>query len=239
VHGEAFGEDELSEAQRQAEWIAPPRTEPEIAALVARATAGEAGAFEQLYHWYRPTVYRSILAFLRDHGNERDAEDVEQGVFLAALKALPSYEPSKGQFGAWLFGITKNAAIDWHRANSGTVPMAPWKVQARLETAWDGEMERWLADEAFMRRIAHLPREQQRVLMLRFRGDWSPERIASALSKQANAVVQAQHRGMTTLRARAAPRAAGAGTGRVERHAIVRRLRSSPSITQRRLSLAF
>jgi RNA polymerase sigma-70 factor (ECF subfamily) len=57
--------------------------------LVARAIAGDAEAFGELYRFYREAIYRYILIRVR---NATDAEDLTEQVFLKAWEALPAYQ---------------------------------------------------------------------------------------------------------------------------------------------------
>ena len=69
--------------------------------LVHRAQSGDVEAFEQLYRKHVPTVY----AFLcRCTGNERDAEDLTQDVFVRAWTKLSQFE-GRSAFRTWLLSI--------------------------------------------------------------------------------------------------------------------------------------
>jgi len=79
--------------------------------LVALATRGELGAFEQLVARYQRAVFSIALYKSK---NYFDAEDLTQDVFLAAFKALPTLKTPES-FGAWLFGIAYNRCNKWYR----------------------------------------------------------------------------------------------------------------------------
>jgi RNA polymerase sigma-70 factor (ECF subfamily) len=87
---------------------AAPPGDPEDAALVARALAGERGAFRALYDRHRPAVQRLAYAFAsldRD-----DAEDVVQDAFVRAFGNLARLE-QPGRFAPWLLTIARNRAL--------------------------------------------------------------------------------------------------------------------------------
>lgn len=71
------------------------------AALAARASRGDARAFERLHARWAARVERFAVSRL---GSREDAEDVAQEVFLALHRGLARYE-GRSSFGTWLLGI--------------------------------------------------------------------------------------------------------------------------------------
>lgn len=84
------------------------------AAEVARARAGDEGAFRALVERHSRAVFR--LAF-RMTGNEQDAEDVVQESFLKAYRRLDQFE-SRANFGSWIYRIAANCAYDLLRSRA-------------------------------------------------------------------------------------------------------------------------
>lgn len=84
------------------------------AADVARAKAGDEGAFRALVERHGRAVFR--LAF-RMTGNEQDAEDVVQEAFLKAYRRIGQFE-DRAAFGSWLHRITANCAYDLLRTRA-------------------------------------------------------------------------------------------------------------------------
>lgn len=72
--------------------------------LVARAVAGDAGAFEELVARHYPACLRYAAHQL---GDRMEAEDVVQETLLRAHRALGRYEERR-QFRGWLFQILVN-----------------------------------------------------------------------------------------------------------------------------------
>ena len=68
---------------------------------------------------YGPVVYGWIrrLGFTPD-----DAQDVLQEVFIAVYRGLSTYDRSRGRFRHWLYGLTRNAAVDFLRRRRGQKP---------------------------------------------------------------------------------------------------------------------
>ncbi len=75
---------------------------------VARATAGDLGAFDDLVERYQRAVYNLAYRML---GNAADAEDAAQETFLRAYASLSSYQATR-KFGTWLLSITSHWCID-------------------------------------------------------------------------------------------------------------------------------
>ncbi|HTZ72928.1 MAG TPA: RNA polymerase sigma factor [Candidatus Aquilonibacter sp.] len=74
-------------------------------ALIARMVDGDEEAFSALYRRKHPSVYRFAL---RMSGNRALAEDVTQEVFVALIRDAKRFDPAKGAFAAFLFGIARN-----------------------------------------------------------------------------------------------------------------------------------
>ena len=75
-------------------------------ALVARASDGDDGAFEELVLKYQDRVYGLALRLTR---RPEEAEDVTQEAFLKAYRALGDFK-GESAFYTWLFRITFNSA---------------------------------------------------------------------------------------------------------------------------------
>ncbi|MHC5055146.1 MAG: sigma-70 family RNA polymerase sigma factor [Planctomycetota bacterium] len=75
-------------------------------ALVARASSGDEGAFEELVLKYQDRVYGLALRLTR---RPEEAEDVTQEAFLKAYRALGDFK-GESAFYTWLFRITFNSA---------------------------------------------------------------------------------------------------------------------------------
>lgn len=77
-------------------------------ALVGAAQAGDAGAFSALVRLHQRRAYTVARAIVLGH---EDAEDVVQDAFLHAHRALDRFRTGQ-PFGAWLYRIVTNAALD-------------------------------------------------------------------------------------------------------------------------------
>lgn len=81
---------------------------------VARAKAGDQGAYRSLVERHSRAVFR--LAW-RMTGNEQDAEDVVQETFFKAYRRLNQFE-DRSAFSSWLHRIAVNCAYDLLRTRA-------------------------------------------------------------------------------------------------------------------------
>ena len=86
-------------------------TQREDFELIKRVTAGEPGAFDELFHRYRDQIYS--LAY-RMTGSAVEAEDLCQEVFIVALKKMDSFE-GRSAFSTWLYRVAINRSRDYLR----------------------------------------------------------------------------------------------------------------------------
>jgi RNA polymerase sigma-70 factor (ECF subfamily) len=134
----------------------------EDAELAARAGAGDRDAFGALVARYAAPARRLARSIL---GNADDADDAAQDGFLAALKALERYDPTR-PFGPWLLRIVANAASDKRRRLKVrfTEPI-PADVASR-EAAPDRATDRSAFHDALEAALARLPTRQRVAVML-------------------------------------------------------------------------
>ena len=79
---------------------------PSERALVERARTGDHDAFTALVDARLPATFRTVLAIL---GNESDARDATQAIFVQAWRNLPSLRDPE-RFSAWFGRIVVNTA---------------------------------------------------------------------------------------------------------------------------------
>jgi RNA polymerase sigma factor (sigma-70 family) len=77
--------------------------------------ARDSRIWEQAYEKYATRLYGFIHHLVRR--DQRIAEDLHQETWLAAIDGIEGFDPSRGEFSAWLFSIARNAvATHWRRA---------------------------------------------------------------------------------------------------------------------------
>lgn len=112
----------------------------EAAALVARAKAGEAGAFDQLVKKYRARVYSLALHLT---GETSEADDITQDTFVRAYHKLADFE-GRSEFFTWLYRIALHRALNAKRdrRRRTTVPLDDPRLVAALAVDAGDDPER-------------------------------------------------------------------------------------------------
>ena len=133
------------------------------AALVRRSLAGDQEAFTVLVSRHA----RSILSVTsRMLGPTADAEDVAQETFVAAFKALASFQ-FDAKFSTWLYRIAVNKCTDALRARRPTVSIdetsgdgITWDIADEETPQWELEQVElaWELDKG-IQALPHLYRE--------------------------------------------------------------------------------
>jgi RNA polymerase sigma-70 factor (ECF subfamily) len=172
--------------------------EPVIAdPRVARARAGDELAFTELYDEYAPRVYRFLLLRVRQPA---DAEDLLQRVFLKVIEALPGFEERGLPFGAWLFRIARNTAIDFERARRAASVLDDLVEQPDELPGPAALAEQALARARVREALATLTDEQRDVVAYRFLAGLGPAEIGRLMGKREGTVRALQFRALQALR---------------------------------------
>ena len=86
--------------------------EPDDAALVERIAAGDEEAFVQVYRRRSRGVYRFALQM---SGSATIADEVTQEVFLAVMREAARFDPARGSFLSYLYGVARNHVLRQQR----------------------------------------------------------------------------------------------------------------------------
>jgi RNA polymerase sigma-70 factor (ECF subfamily) len=146
-------------------------------ALVERARAGDAGAFEQLVRRHLRSAIAVALAVL---GERADAEDVCQDAFLTALQQLETCQPDR--FAGWLLRIVRNRAISVQRQQKvrRSMPLE-WASGARSRDDPARDAEQSALRDRLQEALKVLPERQREVLLLHDLEGWRHREIGEAL----------------------------------------------------------
>ena len=93
----------------------------ELRERVERAQSGDENAFNALLEQYSPLILASVSRVGTDLGAE-DREDLRQEARLAFCRAVYTYSPEKGAFGAFVKTVIRNRLIDLARPMLARVP---------------------------------------------------------------------------------------------------------------------
>jgi RNA polymerase sigma factor (sigma-70 family) len=110
--GDRFRRRQLRQAERETAVTYRDRSSFAMdAQLASMASAGDDAAFTTLVTRFQPAVFRWALTFARDPD---EAEDITQEVFVRTHRQLGDYR-SDGPLDAWLYSITRRAALELTR----------------------------------------------------------------------------------------------------------------------------
>ncbi|MFF4103107.1 RNA polymerase sigma factor [Streptomyces sp. NPDC001903] len=180
--------------------------------VAAGFAAGDERCMEAVYRRWRPLVHSIAHRCL---GDEREAEDVTQQVFLAAWHGRLRYRPGPGGLGAWITGITRHKVADALEARTRRARAAAAAVRATPGAADrptgppPAEAEQVLDRVVVLGELARLPSEQRRVLHLAFYADLTQTQIADRTGLPLGTVKSHMRRALHRLR-RSLPAAAPA-----------------------------
>lgn len=180
----------------------------EDARLVLRMARGDREAFAGLYDRFSRPLYTTALRIL---GDEREAEDVLQEIFLDLWRRAREFDRSRGSVFSWAVTLTRNRSIDRvrmrRRRGDLLARSAPEDLgygspadaaTARLEDKEQAALVRAA--------LQSLPEEQQQALHLAFFGGLTQQEIAERLAAPLGTVKARIRRGLLKLRDLVAPR---------------------------------
>ncbi len=165
--------------------------------LVHRAQQGDKEAFAQLYEEHFDKIYRYVALRI---GNNTEAEDVTQQVFLNALRSISSFKWKGAPFSTWLFRIAHNLVVDYlrKRAKRVTTPLDDSLVDS--DSNPQKMTEQRLDIEQLISATERLTAAQREVISLRFAGELSVAEVAKIMDKSQGAVKALQHSAVVALR---------------------------------------
>jgi RNA polymerase sigma-70 factor (ECF subfamily) len=176
--------------------------------LMLRVKTGDLAAFEELIETHQHRVVGTVAKML---GDDAEAEDVAQQVFIRVWRSAARYEPT-AKFTTWLFTITRNlvfnelrrrkrhatSSLDEPRENEDDSPrhqIADLGVKVPDVSMLDEEMM-----NAIHRAIEELPEAQRMAIVLRRYEETPYEEIAQILDLSVPAVKSLLFRARTELR---------------------------------------
>ncbi len=173
--------------------------------LVKDYLKGDDESLEILIKRYLQPVYGFVRRLVRD---QAAAEDVTQDVFARMWQNLNQFKQDKS-FKPWLYGIARNAALDWLKKKKA-LPLSAFEDEAGnnflAETLADTEP---LADEILARQdagellesaLSRLPLSYQTVLLLYYTEQLNFQEIAELLKEPIDTVKSRQRRALFALK---------------------------------------
>jgi RNA polymerase sigma-70 factor, ECF subfamily len=184
--------------------------DPDVA-LMLSLKAGDDSAFTELVHRHQARVISLAYRFV---GNEAEAEDLAQEVFLRVYRTRERYEP-RARFSTWLYRIAANISLNALRSRARrraiNVPLAfdsdetqegqaSQHVQDHRLAQPGAHIERVEVRDQIRRAVDQLPDSQKVAVVLNKYEGLSYDDIASVMGCSTMAVKSLLARARTNLR---------------------------------------
>ncbi|HEY6945759.1 MAG TPA: sigma-70 family RNA polymerase sigma factor [Candidatus Acidoferrum sp.] len=167
------------ETQRPGRMSAPGITEPTEA--IARARAGDAEAWGQLYREYAPAIFRFCR---RAMPTREDAEDATMEIFMKLKGKLGQYDTTRS-FSAWLYKVAANHCWDLLRRRKIRQDKETDDVESLpLEHPEPTQLEKLIeqrSSEEVRKALEKMGARARMALVMRYYSDMSYDEIADAL----------------------------------------------------------
>jgi RNA polymerase sigma-70 factor, ECF subfamily len=171
-------------------------TDPSHQDLLQSLRRREMGVAAQISRAFGPML-RGFLTDALDDPN--DVDDVMQQTLTDAWRRGANYDPERGSLATWLLLIARSRAVD-HLRRRVPEPYDPSSlaevVDPATENQIDGLIERWRIAGL----LAGLPREESKLLKLRFYGGLSQSEIAQRTGIPLGTVKMRMAQGLERLR---------------------------------------
>lgn len=148
--------------------------EAQLAAALARCTAGDRAALQMIYHSEAPRmigVARRIL-FRQDL-----AEEAVHDAFVRIWRAAASFDPHRGSARGWLYAVVRNCALSIHR----TEHRYDTSDESALDIDCDATVMRMPETSALRRCLERIDRPRRDVVVLAYVHGMSHGELAGRL----------------------------------------------------------
>ncbi len=160
--------------------------------LIRSILLGDDSAFSDLVNKYQKSVHALAWRKMEDF---QVAEEIAQDAFLQAYKKLATLK-NPNQFAGWLYVITNNLCLDWHRRKKPAMQSLDATDTTLLEKT---DYERYLVEqrekasaehrrELVRKLLEKLPESERTVVTLHYLGEMTSEAIGRFLGVSVNTI---------------------------------------------------
>jgi RNA polymerase sigma-70 factor (ECF subfamily) len=171
----------------------------ELAALVARARAGDRSAFAQLFLQFNARICTYLARLV---GDDDIGRDLAQDTFVAVWRALPEVKDTT-RFVPWLYRIATNTARS-HQRHARIVHWLPWSTSspsaALPPLTTSGPEQHAGESELVILALSQLAPQHRTCLLLQVEAGFSQREIAGMLNISEKAVSAYVSRGREQFR---------------------------------------
>jgi RNA polymerase sigma-70 factor (ECF subfamily) len=166
--------------------------------VIARAQAGDEGAFRALVDRYRKRIYWVAYNMV---GDEQDATDITQEAFVRVFKSLHRFDP-RYRFYTWLYRIVSNLSVDLLRKRGGRKSVS---IESVGDMKSDGigaheSLEKLELGERVRAVLDRLPPPYKQVMVLRELKGFSAKEVADMVDSTHATVRWRLHRARKLFR---------------------------------------
>lgn len=153
---------------------------------------------DEIYQKYHQDVFYFLIYFL---GDQNEAEDAAQDVFIKLLKSLPKYD-GRVAMKTWLFSIAKHVAIDkWRRKKFEAIFSEEYFRRLISKVGLpEEELEKKEDEQELKAAIQKLPPKYRIVIILRSLKKQSVRETAELLAISEEKVRVDHYRGLKLLK---------------------------------------
>ncbi|MFL1905258.1 sigma-70 family RNA polymerase sigma factor [Streptomyces tauricus] len=172
-----------------------PLTDEEVARGLVR---GDEACLAAAHDRWSPLVHTLARRAL---GDDKEAEDVTQQVFLGMWRGRHGYRPERGAIAGWIVGIAKRKIADALAARTRRAELVASAGAVLVLADPVAERPEAVLDRVLVgREMAKLPTTQQRVLRLAFYEDLTQTQIARRTGLPLGTVKSHARRGLHQLK---------------------------------------
>ncbi|HMN29552.1 MAG TPA: sigma-70 family RNA polymerase sigma factor [Caldilineaceae bacterium] len=165
--------------------------------LIERARRGDEAAWVELVRRHQGAIFRLAYLLL---GNQENAKDVAQEVFLRAYCALDRFDRGR-PLRPWLLEITRNQASNWRRSlRRYLAALGRWGQTESVVVDPRQEAAGGMDAQTLWQAVRRLNRADQEVIYLRYFLELSVEETAQSLQVAPGTVKSRLARALERLR---------------------------------------
>lgn len=167
--------------------------------ILERAQRGDTDAFEQVYDFYVPRIFRFVFLKI---GNKENAEDITSETFLRFWSFIRKEKVNSETAEPILYKISRNLIIDFYRKKEIVTLEIDEVTINQISDAQRSFIDQMINREEIkemMRALREIRDEYQEVIILRFVEELEIEEIAEITGKSKGAVRVLSHRALKSL----------------------------------------
>jgi RNA polymerase sigma-70 factor (ECF subfamily) len=167
--------------------------------ILERAQKGDVEAFEKIYDFYVPKIFRFVFLKI---GEKELAEDITSETFIKFWKYIQGNNLHRESAEPILYKIARNLVIDFYRKKELITESLDSEMIEVISDKSMNYLERMINREEveeMMRSLKQIRDEYQEIIILRFVEDLTIEEISQITGKSAGSVRVLSHRALKAL----------------------------------------